>query len=188
MRCTFILTSLGMALAVPLLSSPTPAQTARTVRKEPSRTAADVISVRGCPRPAEVRDARVFAFDKGSLETKLVVSLGKGEFKVVTIRLWDRPDDPRPLIPVIEAAWITQGKLQFYTPDFNTDPASVSDRFILIAEMGGPQICWASPSSLLGEGGYPIARDPKGEDTPAPVAPTATESTGSIQAPRTRTR
>ena len=173
MRHTFKLIMLGGILAAPLLVAPAEAQTARTVRKEPTRTAADVISVRGCPRPADAKEAQVLTFDQGSLETKLAVSMGKGEFKVVTIRVWDRPDDPRPLVPVIEAARITQGKLLFYTPELNADPESVSEKFLLITDMGGPQICWATPSSLVGEGAYPISGDAKAEVAPAATSPNA---------------
>jgi hypothetical protein len=80
------------------------------------------------------------------------VSLGKGEFKVVTVRLWDRPEDPRPVIPIIEAARITQGKLQFYTPNLNADPEPVHDKqFVLVSALGGAQVCWATPSSLFKE-------------------------------------
>jgi hypothetical protein len=167
MRHTFGLLLLGGALAAPLLVAPAEAQTARTVRKEPTRTAADVVSVRGCRPPADAKEAQVLAFDKGSLETKLAVSMGKGEFKVVTIKVWDRPEDPRPVIPVVEAARIMQGKLHFYTPDLNTDPESVSDKFVLITEMGGSQVCWATPSALLGESGYSATSEANPETTPA---------------------
>jgi hypothetical protein len=164
---------LGGAILAALLSSPVLAQTERTVRKEPSRTELDAASTRGCPRPADAKAAQVLTFDRGSLETKLAVSMGKGEFKVVTIRVWDRPDDPRPLVPVIEAARITQGKLLFYTPELNADPESISEKFLLITDMGGPQICWATPSSLVGEGAYPIAGDAKAEVAPAATNPNA---------------
>jgi hypothetical protein len=167
MRHTFGLLLLGGALAAPLLVAPAEAQTARTVRKEPTRTAADTVSVRGCRPPADAKEAQVLAFDKGSLEAKLAVSLGKGEFKVVTIKVWDRPEDPRPVIPVVEAARIMQGKLHFYTPDLNTDPESVSDKFVLITDMGGPQICWANPRALVDEGGYPTASEARPDVTPA---------------------
>jgi hypothetical protein len=110
------------------------------------------VSVRDCRRPAEAKEAQVLAFDKTSLEAKLAVSVGNGQFKVVTIRLWDRHDDPRPVAPVVEAARITQGKLQFYTPNLDADPEPVHDKqFLLIAGLGGAQICWATESSLLKE-------------------------------------
>jgi hypothetical protein len=108
--------------------------------------------VRDCRRPAEAKEAQVLAFDKTSLEAKLAVSIGNGQFKVVTVRLWERHDDPRPVIPVIEAARITQGKLQFYTPNLDADPEPVHDKqFLIIAGLGGAQICWATESSLLKE-------------------------------------
>lgn len=112
----------------------------------------DVVSVRNCRRPPEAKEAQVLALDKTSLEAKLAVSLGNGEFKLVTIKLWDRHDDPRPVIPVIEAAKITQGKLQFYTPNLNADPEPVHDKqFVLIASLGGAQICWVTESAMLHE-------------------------------------
>jgi hypothetical protein len=108
--------------------------------------------VRNCRRPAEAKEAQVLAFDKTSLEAKLAVSIGNGEFKVVTIRLWDRTDDPRPVAPIIEAARITQGKLQFYTPNLNADPDPVHDKqFLLVAALGGAQVCWATEGALLKE-------------------------------------
>ena len=167
MKHMFRLSIVGGTVLAALLSSAAQAQTARAVRKEASPAASDATSVRGCPRPAEAKDAQVIAFDRGGLETKLAVSLGKGEFKVVTIRLWDRPDDPRPVIPVVEAARIMQGKLQFYTPDLNAEPESVSNKFVLITEMGGPQICWATPGTLLGEGGYPVMSEASTDIAPA---------------------
>jgi hypothetical protein len=117
---------------------------------ESSWTAPDAISVRSCRRPAEAKEAQVIAFDKTSLEAKLAVSVGDSQFKVVTVRLWDRRDDPRPVVPVMEAARITQGKLQFYTPNLDADPEPVHDKqFLIIAGLGGAHICWATESSLL---------------------------------------
>ena len=165
MQHTSTLAMLGGAILTALLSSPIQAQSARTVRKEPSRTELDAAWTRGCPQPTDAKAAQVLAFDKDSLETKLAVSMGQGEFKVVTIRVWDRPDDPRPVIPVIEAARIMEGKLQFYTPDLDTDLESISNRFVLIVEMGGSQICWATPSVLLDEGGYPATSEASPEAT-----------------------
>jgi hypothetical protein len=108
------------------------------------------VSVRNCRRPADAKEAQVLAFDKTSLEAKLAVNIASGEFKVVTVRLWDRHDDPRPVVPVIEAARITQGKLQFYTPNLNADPEPVHDKqFLIIAGLGGAQICWATEGALL---------------------------------------
>ena len=85
----------------------------------------------------------------------------------MSIRLWDRPDDPRPVIPVVEAARIMEGKLQFYAPDLNADPESMTTRFVLITEMGGPQVCWSTPRALLDEGGYPATSEAGPEMTPA---------------------
>ena len=175
MQHTSTLTILGSAFLAVLLSVPSQAQTARTVGKEPSRTELDAAWTRGCPRPTDAKPAQVLTFDKGSLETKLAVSMGQGEFKVVTIRLWDRPDDSRPVIPVIEAARIMEGQLQFYTPDLNADLESVSNRFVLIAEMGGSQICWATPSALLSEDGYPATNEASPETTPAAATRLETE-------------
>src|ERR671939_2113859 len=172
---TFKLSLLGGTVAAAMLSVPAEAQTARTVRKEPTRTELDAASMRGCPRATDAKPAQVLTFDKGSLETKLAVSMGQGEFKVVTIRVWGRPDDPRPVIPVIEAARIMEGQLQFYTPDLNADLESVSNRFVLIVEMGGPQICWATPSALLGEGGYPATNEASPEPTSAAATSLETE-------------
>jgi hypothetical protein len=117
----------------------------------PNPPAQDTISVRDCRTPSGAKDAQVLAFDKKSLEAKLAVALdGKGEFKVVSVRIWDRPQDPRPLVPVIEAARITQGKLQVYTPNLNADPEPVHDKqFLLRASLGGAHICWATESALL---------------------------------------
>ena len=120
----------------------------------PSATSPDAISVRECRPPTDAKEAQVLAFDKVSQEAKLAVNLGNGEFKVVTVKAWDRLEDPRPLIPVIEAARITQGKVHFYTPNLNADPEPpVYDRqFLLVATLGGAQVCWATQSSLLADG------------------------------------
>ncbi len=150
-----------------LLSLPAHAQTGPRWG-ESSWVAPDVVSVRDCRRPAEAKEAQVIAFDKTSLEAKLAVSLGEGHFKVVTIKLWDRHDDPRPVIPVIEAARITQGKLQFYTPNLDADPEPVHDKqFLLISSLGGAQICWATESGLLKDG----ANGAKPAPAPAPAVP-----------------
>ena len=168
MQHTSMLTMLGGALVAALLSAPAQAQTQ-------APTATDATSIRGCRPPSDAKEAQVLTFDPSSLQAKLAVSLGKDDFKVITIRLWDRPDDPRPVIPVIEAARIMEGQLQFYTPDLNADLESVSNRFVLIAEMGGPQICWATPSALLGEGGYPATNEASPEPTPAAATSLETE-------------
>jgi hypothetical protein len=155
------------ALAVlMLLSLPAHAQTGPSWTTS-SWTAPDAVSVRDCRRPAEAKEAQVLAFDKTSLEAKLAVSVGEGQFKIVTVRLWERHDDPRPVIPVVEAARITQGKLQFYTPNLNADPEPVHDKqFLLIAGLGGAQVCWATESALLKE-------TAGGSKAAAPAVPTA---------------
>jgi hypothetical protein len=138
--------------------------------------------VRDCRPPAEAKEAQVLAFDKTSLEAKLAVSVGNGQFKVVTVRLWDRHDDPRPVAPVIEAARITQGKLQFYSPNLDADPEPVHDKqFLLIAGLGGAQICWATESALLKEA---TSRAKAG---PAPE-PAAAAGGGEVSGTRTRRR
>jgi hypothetical protein len=128
----------------------------------------DVVSVRNCRRPAGAKEAQVVAFDNTTLQAKLAVTVGEGQFKVVTIRLWTRSEDPRPVVPIVEAARITQGKLQFYTPNLDADPDPVHDKqFVLMASLGGAQVCWATESSLLKEGTngrtaateQPISRD-----------------------------
>jgi hypothetical protein len=152
-----------------LLAVPAHAQTIPSWATSIS-TPPDAVSVRDCRRPAEAKEAQVLAFDKTTLEAKLAVSVGDNQFKVVTIRLWDRHDDPRPVAPVVEAARITQGKLQFYTPNLDADPEPVHDKqFLLIAGLGGAQICWATESSLLKEA------TSRGKASPAPevAAPAA---------------
>ena len=135
-----------------LLSVPAQAQT--TANWERSSSPPEVVSVRECHPPADAKEAQVLAFDRTSLEAKLAVNMGKGEFKVATIKLWDRSEDTRPIIPVIEAARITQGKLQFFTPNLNADPEPVHDKqFLVTATLGGAQICWATESSLLKDTG-----------------------------------
>lgn len=166
------LAMLGAMLGVgPLLSTPSAAQTARDMTDKPGQGVSDVASAPGCPRPAEAKEVKVIDFDSGKSVAKLAVNLGAGRFKLVRITVWDRPDDARPLIPVIEAARITQGNLQFYTPNLNADPESAHDSFIIMTEMGGGYICWATPGSLLNEGAYPVAAEPKPVSAPKPVEP-----------------
>lgn len=150
MRFFVVLSLLGTGLAVP---TPVEAQAGRPV----DTTALEVVSVRDCRAPGGTREAQVLAFDKSSLEAKLAVTLdGKGEFKVVSVKIWDRPQDPRPLVPVIEAARITQGKLQFYTPNLNADPEPLHDKqFLLAASLGGAQVCWATEGALLKDAAAP---------------------------------
>ncbi len=125
---------------------------------KPDLVEAEGASVRDCRPPADAKEAQVLAFDSTKLEAKLAVRLDKGEFKVVTVRVWDRPQDARPLVPVIEAARITQGKLQFYTPNLSADPEPVHDKqFLLAAVLGGAQVCWASETALFKPGPAPRA-------------------------------
>jgi hypothetical protein len=164
---------------VMLLSLPAHAQTTSFITS--TGAPPDAVAVRDCRRPAEAKEAQVLAFDKTSLEAKLAVSGGNGQFKVVTIKLWERHDDPRPVIPVIEAARITQGKLQFYTPNLDADPEPVHDKqFLIIAGLGGAQICWATESSLLKEA------TSRGKVAPAPEA--ASTAAGAITSTGTRRR
>ena len=60
---SFMLIMLGGTLAAPLLSSPSQAQTATEGQAAP-----DIVSVRGCSRLADAKDAQVLTFDESSLE------------------------------------------------------------------------------------------------------------------------
>jgi hypothetical protein len=146
MRRLSMLLLLGTGTALPVAAE---AQLARP----PDAAALEVASARDCRAPSGAKEAQVLAFDKSTLEAKLAVAMdNKGEFKVVSVRIWDRPQDPRPLVPVIEAARITQGKLQFYTPNLNADPEPVHDKqFLLTASLGGTQVCWATETAMLKE-------------------------------------
>jgi hypothetical protein len=74
----------------------------------------------------------------------------------MTVKIWERPKDPRPLVPVIEAARITQGKLHVFTPNLNADPEPVHAKQILLsASLGGSQVCWATESAMLQQGAPP---------------------------------
>jgi hypothetical protein len=176
MRCkfTFVLVG-GLVALLPQLSpaqsqngakapkSPAPVlsehpQTTTKAPNPPPQALSDQFtSVLGCPKPTEAKDTKVIDFDASTSIARLAVNLGAGRFKMVTIKTWDRQEDPRPLVPVVEAAKIMQGKVQLYTPDLNSDPQSAANSFILMAEMGGEHVCWATPSSLLKEGAYPVA-------------------------------
>jgi hypothetical protein len=148
----------ALGLATALLALPAEAQTRiGTNAKQAPLGSSDVGSLLGCPRPADAKEAKVVDFDASNATARLAVNLGSGRFKLVTIKAWDRPEDPRPIVPVIEAARITQGKLQFFTPDLNSDPESTPNTFIMMIDMGGGYVCWATPSSLLKEGAYPVA-------------------------------
>jgi hypothetical protein len=123
------------------------------------------VSVRNCKPPSDAKDAQVLSFDKLSNEAKLAVTVGNDEFKLVTIKLPERSEDPRPLVPVLEAARITQAKVQFYTPDLNVDPEPpFQKQFVVVASLGGAQLCWATEASLMKE-----ANAAKSKATPAAV-------------------
>jgi hypothetical protein len=162
----------GMLAATPLLTDRALGQTLGQTAGLSADAASNPTSVPGCPRPAEAKDAKVIEFDTVSSIAKLAVNLGSGRFKLVKIKAWDRPDDPRPLIPVIDAARIMQGNIHFYTPNLNSDPESTHDSFLLMTEMGGGFVCWATPASLISEGSYPVADE-------GAAAPNAAASGGS---------
>jgi hypothetical protein len=174
MRCKFNVVLVGALALFPLLSEPAQSQTPTKAPKGPAQAPAQAssdqfTSALGCPKPSEAKEAKVIDFDAGTSMARLAVNLGSGRFKVVTIKTWDRQEDPRPLVPVVEAAKIMQGKVQLYTPDLNSDPQSAANSFILMTEMGGEHVCWATPSSLLKEGAYPVADSAQSAATPAPT-------------------
>ena len=183
-------TLIGCALAAPLLGLPAQAQTAAKVSKAAAPAAPDTISVPGCARPADAKEAKVIDFDAGSSVARLAVNLGSGRFKLVTVKVWDSPNDPRPLKPVIQAARITQGKLQFYTPDMNADPASAPETFLVMTDMGGGYVCWATPSQLINENSYKVADGEKWDVVPVagpaakpvPITATMTNTPGAAEA------
>jgi hypothetical protein len=116
-----------------------------------SSARAEVFSVVGCVPPDEAKEAKVIDIDASGSQVRFAVKLAPGRFKVASITVWDRTEDPRPLIPVIDAARIMQGVVQFYTPNLNSDPESAHQSFLVVVEMGGRELCWATPSSLLRE-------------------------------------
>ncbi len=197
----------GIVGAITALSTVTQAQTAPgPVGGGLRGKAADVTAVPGCSRPEAAKEAKVVELDTGKSLAKLAVNLGSGRFKLVRITVWDRPEDARPLIPVIEAARITQGLVQFYTPTLNEDPESAHDAFLLMADMGGGTICWATPATLITNAGQPASQGklpgarsaadptPHSEATAANTSATATatsqapESTPAPQLGRSRSR
>jgi len=182
----------GVAGAVAALSTTAHSQTAPGLPRYDK--AADVTAVAGCSRPDDAKEAKVVELDTGKSLAKLAVNLGSGRFKLVRITVWDRPEDPRPLIPVIEAARITQGLVQFYTPTLNNDPESAHDSFLLMADMGGGNICWATPASLIKDVGQPVTEGklPSAPTTPDPITRAVpeprTESTTTPASPISRPR
>jgi hypothetical protein len=67
--------------------------------------------------PDEAKEAKVIDIDASGSQVRLAVKLAPGRFKVASITVWDRTEDPRPLIPVIDAARIMQGVV--HCPDPN---------------------------------------------------------------------
>jgi hypothetical protein len=198
----------GVAGALAAVSTNAHSQMAPGVPRDDK---ADITAVAGCSRPDDAKEAKVVELDTGKSLAKLAVNLGSGRFKLVRITVWDRPEDPRPLIPVIEAARITQGLVQFYTPTLNDDPESSHESFLLIADMGGGNICWATPASLINDVGQPVTEgkppnarstpdaasravsEPRAENTTPPAGPSTRpqaldESTPSPEVPRSRSR
>jgi hypothetical protein len=193
---TMIMVS-GVLGVVPLLSNPAHAQTARNAPHMRAAATSDAVSVVGCSRPSEAKEAKVIDFDATSSTAKLAVHLGSNRFKLVKIKVSDRAGDPRPLVPVIEAARTMQGIVQFYTPELNTDPESDHDSFLLMTEMGGGHVCWATSSGLINQGAPPVAEGTKpsnipaasnGTPHPASEAKSADATAVSNVAPRQRSR
>src|SRR5215207_7748564 len=106
---------LGATLAAGLLGTSAMAQTPAPGLKQVFETPgqggfADAGSALDCPRPEEAKEAKVIDFDPTNSVARLAVNLGSGRFTLVTIKSWDRPEDVRPLNPVLQAAKIMQGK------------------------------------------------------------------------------
>jgi hypothetical protein len=170
---------IGVLGAMTALSTVAQSQSAAGTR--PSDRSSDTTAAPGCSRPEDTKDAKVVELDTEKSLAKLAVNLGSNRFKLVRITVWDRPEDPRPLIPVIQAARITQGLVQFYSPTLNNDPESAHDAFLLMVDMGGGTVCWATPASLIVDPGQPSTEgklspvrstaDPTARSTPEPNAP-----------------
>jgi hypothetical protein len=160
---------LAALLAAGLPTASANAQSANTPNKqvfEPSPSSReDAGSVLDCPRPGELREAKVIDFDPASSVARLAVNVGSGRFTLVTIKTWDRAEDPRPLNPVLAAAKIMQGKLQFFSRQLTTNPSSAVDEYLVMTEMGGGYVCWAKPTWLMHPANPPMA------EAPAPVKP-----------------
>jgi hypothetical protein len=191
MRHTPKLILLGGALAAAaLLNLPARAQTTGAAEQfkatvsSSGATSQEPGSTVGCKRPEEAREAKVIDFDPSASVARLAVNLGSGRFTLVTIKTWDRPQDPRPLNPVLEAAKITQGKLQFFSRQLTTDPASAPDEFLIMTEMGGGYVCWANPSWLMETQGSPVANAPASATPPTSTsAPSTNAQTAPAQGP-----
>jgi hypothetical protein len=176
---------LGTVLAVLLVGSPASAQAPTSAETKANLFSAtgldDAGSALDCPRPEGAKEAKVIDFDAGSSTARLAVNVGSGRFTLVTIKTWDRAQDPRPLTPIIEAAKIMQGKLQFFSPKMTTDPASAPDEYLIMTEMGGGYVCWAKPSWLMQPPSAPVADAPAAVRQAAPAAvltPTAATDAG----------
>ena len=168
---------IGAALVAGLLASPANAQAVFAPDKQVfDKAAKDALEVGAsgldCQRPDGTKEAKVIDFDQKNSLARLAVSLGSGRFTLVTVRTWDRPDDPRPLNPVLEAARIMQGKLHFFSRMLTNDPASAPDEYLVMTEMGGGYVCWAKPAWMM-EAASPVAQAPapKPSVSPAVVAP-----------------
>jgi hypothetical protein len=163
---------LGTVLAVLLVGSPASAQAPTSAETKANLFSAtgldDAGSALDCPRPEGAKEAKVIDFDAGSSTARLAVNVGSGRFTLVTIKTWDRAGDPRPLTPIIEAAKIMQGKLQFFSRKMSTDPASAPDEYLIMTEMGGGYVCWAKPASIMQPPNAPVA------EAPAQAKPVAT--------------
>jgi hypothetical protein len=197
MQHTFRMIMVGGVLgAMPLLSNPAYAQAARNA-PQTRGAASDLVSLVGCARPADAKDVKVIHFDASSSTAKLAVHLGSNRFKLVKIKVRDGAGDPRPLVPVIEAARAMQGIMQFYAPELNTDPESDHDSFLIMTEMGGGHVCWATSSGLMNDWAPPTAEGTKptnmpaasnGAPQPAPEAKSVDATAVSTVAPRQRSR
>jgi hypothetical protein len=168
---------------------PLEAQTSPPGRRTTVQTSAtdlDPVAVLGCSRPAEAKEAKVIAFDGNSV-AKLAVSLGSGRFKLVTIKTWERPEDARPLNPVVEAARVTQDKVHFSSPHLNADPETAHDTYLLMVEMGGDHVCWATSKSLINDASRQPSAEIKPDSAPAPTegaAPPSSTRTRQSTVPR----
>jgi hypothetical protein len=156
---------LGAALAAGLVASANAQSPNKQVGPSEQASREDAGVALDCPKPREAKEAKVIDFDATNSVARLAVNLGPGRFTLVTITSWDRPGDPRALSPVLEAAKIMQGKLQFFSRQLTTDPASAVDEYLVMTEMGGGYVCWAKPIWLMKAASPPMA------ETPAPVKP-----------------
>jgi hypothetical protein len=183
----------GTVTAVLLIGSPASAQAPASAETKANLFSAagadDAGSALDCPRPEGAKEAKVIDFDPGSSTARLAVNVGSGRFTLVTIKTWDRAGDPRPLTPIIHAAKIMQGKLQFFSRKMSADPASAPDEYLIMTEMGGGYVCWAKPSWLMQPPNAPVA-DATGTAKPAApaavVTPTAATDASEQNTPAAR--